>query len=268
MKNIKQFWILTIAALLLVSCGNESTKELEEDQATEDTNVAEPTSEVRTINITSLDGLEITANIYEINADAPVIVLCHQARFNKFEYEGIAQKLNDHGFNCIAIDQRSGGPIANEVNQTNIAASEQGKPTDYLDAEQDIVAAVNYAAENYNGKIVLWGSSYSATLSLYIGIEQDQVDAIIAFSPGNYFKDDRGDLTQILPATSKPMFLTSSKNEAPDITALVANMERSNEQVVFEPEGNGHHGSRALWEHQDGGGEYWIAIENFLEMIK
>ncbi len=29
----------------------------------------------------------------------------------------LAQKLNDRGFNCIAIDQRSGGPIASMPNE-------------------------------------------------------------------------------------------------------------------------------------------------------
>ena len=266
MKYFKHAWILMIVTFLLVGCSSETPTE-DEEQIAEDI-IAEPATGIQSITFPSLDGLEITANLYEIDAEAPVIVLCHQARFNKFEYEGIAQKLNDKGFNCIAIDQRSGGPIANEVNQTNILAGEQGKPTDFLDAEQDIVAAVKYAAENYTGKVVLWGSSYSSTLALYVGIEQDEVDAIVSFSPGNYFKSERGDLTQLLPELEKPFFLTSSKIEAPEVAGLVANMERSEQQVVFAPEGNGHHGSRALWEHQDGGGEYWIAIENFLEMIK
>ena len=194
--------------------------------------------------------------------------MCHQARFNKFEYEGIAQRLNELGFNCIAIDQRSGGPIANMPNETTLAAIEAGKPTDFLDAEQDIVASVNYAAERYNQPVILWGSSYSSTLVLYVGIEHDSVSAVVSFSPGNYFVEERGSLIESLADFDKPLFVTSSKQEATGITALISEMELNKNQVHFEPEGNGHHGSRALWNHQDGGEEYWSAVESFLDRIK
>lgn len=40
-------------------------------------------SESKKVEFHSLDSLMISANIYEISNDAPVILLCHQARFNK-----------------------------------------------------------------------------------------------------------------------------------------------------------------------------------------
>ena len=116
------------------------------------------------IEFPSIDKIPISAHVYEVDPEAPVIVLCHQARFNKSEYDGIAQRLMELGFNSIAIDQRSGGPIANQPNETTLAAMEKDLPTDYLDAEQDIIAAVNYASSRYNKSVILWGSSYSSTL--------------------------------------------------------------------------------------------------------
>jgi len=216
----------------------------------------------------SLDSLDISAKIYEISTESPVIVLCHQAWFNKFEYEGIAQKLNDKGFNCIAIDQRSGGRIANMVNETKLRAIEKNKPTEYLDAEQDIIAAVNYAFHKYNRPVILWGSSYSSTLALYIGIENDKVGAVVSFSPGNYLAEQKGSLIEKLSDFDKPMFITSSKKEIPDIKELLTEMKLNEGQIFFEPNGDGYHGSRALWEHQPGGEEYWQAVVNFLEQLK
>jgi len=220
------------------------------------------------IEFPSLDGLMISANIYEIDKSSPLIVLCHQAMFNKFEYEGIAQKLNEQGFNCIAVDQRSGGPIANQVNETTLRALEKKKGIDYVDAEQDIIATINYVKEKYKGPLILWGSSYSATLAIYIGSNNPKVDAAIAFSPGDYWEDQRGSLTSILKEFSKPLFITSAKMEAEGINKILSEAKLSGNQMYYEPEGMGHHGSRALWEGQIGGAEYWKAITKFLSNLE
>ena len=66
-----------------------------------------------TIRFDASDGVSITADLYLAHADLnkPLIVLCHQAGWSRGEYREIAPKLNALGFNCIAIDQRSGGSI-------------------------------------------------------------------------------------------------------------------------------------------------------------
>jgi len=63
------------------------------------------------------------------------------------------------------------------------------------------------------------------------------------------------------------MFVTSSRREANDLTDLMEQIGLEEHQTQFVPEGNGHHGSRALWMHQDGGDEYWEAVEMFLKEI-
>ncbi len=155
------------------------------------------------MDIPAPDGLNINANIYDVDKDAPVIVLCHQASFNKHEYGGIIERLNDLGFSCIAIDQRSGGPITNKQSWTNIRARQQGLDIDYLDAEQDLVAAVEFATGLYKGKLILWGSSYSSTLALYDGMANNNVDAVVSFSPGDYFALERQSLAEMLPNFKK-----------------------------------------------------------------
>ncbi len=63
-----------------------------------------------TIHLKSADGLLITADSYlphDTNT-APLIVLFHQAGSSRGEYSEIAPRLNELGFNCIAVDQRSG----------------------------------------------------------------------------------------------------------------------------------------------------------------
>ncbi len=220
------------------------------------------------IDFKSLDSLKISAHLYQIDDSSPVILLCHQARFNKFEYAGIAERLNKMGYNCMAIDQRSGGPIGDKQNHTYLRARKLEKSVDYIDAEPDIKAAVLYLNKKFNSKVILWGSSYSSTLALYLAAEMDEVSAVLSFSPGNYMAKKKGSLIDVLSDFKKPMFLTSSKFEANAVSKLLSKHKLTKNQIQFIPEGNGHHGSRALWINQIGGDEYWIAVGLFLKRLK
>jgi len=220
------------------------------------------------IEFNSLDSLTIAAHLYQIDEYSPVILLCHQARFNKFEYAGIADRLNKMGFNCLAIDQRSGGPIGDRQNQTYLRARKLDKGIDYLDAEIDIRASILYLSNKFKSKVILWGSSYSSTLALYLAADMNEVSAVLSFSPGNYMADKKGSLVDVLKDFEKPMFLTSSKSEAKGVSQLINKHKLTKDQIQFIPEGNGHHGSRALWINQIGGEEYWLAVGLFLKQLK
>lgn len=261
MKNIIR---LTLVSLLF-SCSDPK----KEEPVSEPQKIAEEAKPFpEKITFPSLDGVTITANLYHKDNTAPVIVLCHQARFNKFEYVGIAKTLWEKGFNCLAIDQRSGGGIVEEINETNLEAKKQNKPVDFLDAEQDIVAAVNFASKKYGKKIILWGSSYSSVLALYTAIANDSVKAVISFSPGDYFEKEKGSLTKLLGSFTKPMFVTSSKEESKELTAMLSKMKLNESQTQFTPDSAGFHGSRALWKTSENNEEYWKAINAFLDKVK
>ncbi|MBK5208888.1 MAG: dienelactone hydrolase family protein [Flavobacteriaceae bacterium] len=220
------------------------------------------------ISFSSLDGLKISANLFHQNNNFPVILLCHQARYNKAEYDEIAVELYKKGFNLIAIDQRSGGTLFDKENETFVEAEKLGKPTTYLDAEQDIEAAINFAYRKYNQKIILWGSSYSSTLSLYFASSNDKIKAVIAFSPGDYFAEQKGSLKNKLDGFSKPMFATSSSEEAPELTDLLSKIEENKNQIQFIPVEKGKHGSKALWKDNSDNEEYWKALNSFLDVLK
>ncbi|MBF2709595.1 alpha/beta hydrolase [Flavobacterium soyangense] len=220
------------------------------------------------ISFPSIDGLPISANLYHNDNKLPVILLCHQARYNKAEYDEIAVTLYKKGFNLIAIDQRSGGTVNNKENETFVKAIKLGKPTDYLDAEQDIQAAIDFAYKKYNKKIILWGSSYSSALALYFAKSSDKIKAVIAFSPGDYFGEQKKSLKEELVGFSKPMFVTSSSEEAPELTSLLTKMTLNNSQLQFIPKGKGKHGSKALWKNNQDNQEYWTALNAFLDKVK
>src|ERR1041384_2600098 len=114
-----------------------------------------------TVTFHSSDSVTITADWYPAAENAPVILLCHQARFSRGEYKDIAPRLNKFGFNCLAIDQRSGDEVNDVRNETASIAKRSGRKTDYLESEKDIIAAVKYLNDKYRKRIIIWGSAYS-----------------------------------------------------------------------------------------------------------
>ena len=221
-----------------------------------------------TITLTAGDGLEITADTYiKHPKDAPFIILFHQAGCSRGEYLEIAPKLNELGYNCLAIDQRSGNKVNDVENLTSKKAKEAKKDTKFVDAFQDIEAAVNYVQQTFpTTKIIIWGSSYSSSLVLkYAGDNPDNIQGVLAFSPGEYFKSK--DFIQSSAATIKcPSFITSAKGEKGrwwEIHQAIPTKTKA----FYLPSTAGNHGSRALWEKFSDNEGYWEAVKDFLAGI-
>ncbi len=194
------------------------------------------------------------------------MILLHQARFNKSEYKDIALKLNELGFNCLAVDLRSGGDIMDMKNETARQAKDAGLSTEYIDAEGDVVSAVNYMGMRFKDNVILMGSSYSASLALKVANDHKMVDAVIAFSPGEYF-NNAPNVKQAIKGLSKPTFMTSTKEESAEVKKLM-NQVKAKNKVQFIPKSEGTHGARVLWEDDPHQEEYWKALTAFLETIK
>ncbi len=220
------------------------------------------------VEFPSKDGLIISAESYEIDPDKPVILLFHQGGYNKYEYADIAPRLNKMGFNAIAIDQRSGGSFADKQNETFNRAVQNGiESIEFSDADQDIEAAIDYFADAYQQKVIVWGSSYSSSLVLHSAAKNKNVKAVISFSPGDYFGEKLPSLKTVFPKINQPFLVTSSREEADQLMELLHEVDQSDLQLQFIPESEGFHGSRALWIDQQGADEYWAAITKFLEEI-
>lgn len=218
---------------------------------------------ISAVNFAAADGLFISADLYEVAADAPVFILCHQAGFNRTEHSETAQALMERGYNCLTLDQRSGGSLNGEDNQTANRATAEGFPNSFLDAEQDLLAAIDFMVDRYKQPVILLGSSYSGSLSLKIAKEQEDVKAVLAFSPGEYFGNDLN-LKTTITGLNKPTFMTSAKGEAAIVEPL-AEVVNPNQVTHFIPEANGAHGARVLWTEQSFSDEYWTAMNVFLE---
>jgi len=231
-------------------------------------------SEFKQIEFDSLDGLKITADLYMKSSDKtqPFILLCHQAGWSRGEYREIAPKLNSLGFNCMAIDQRSGEAVNGVANETAARAKAAGKGGAFVDAEQDIIAAAKHAQANLaDGKLLLWGSSYSAALVLRVaGEHTDIVDGALSFAPGEYFASQGKSKTWIASSVTKalcPIFITSAKREHKGWKNIFAAI-KADGKAQFLPKTAGNHGSRALWDKFSDSGDYWKAVESFLTQFQ
>ncbi len=223
----------------------------------------------QTITFYAEDSLKITADLYMQHEDktVPFIILFHQAGWSRGEYIETAPKLNALGFNCMAVDQRSGKEVNDIVNQTAKRAEEQDLATNYLDAYPDMVAAIEFARDNYSDdKLIIWGSSYSAALVLHIAGQRKDIDAVMAFSPGEYFKK-AGKPEEWIQNSAKnirvPVFITSAKGEKSYWEEIYRAIP-SKDKIAFLPETEGNHGSRALWSKFDDSETYWEAVKDFL----
>ncbi|MEO1051842.1 MAG: alpha/beta hydrolase [Bacteroidota bacterium] len=224
------------------------------------------------IKFKSKDGLEVVADLYMAHPKtAPFIVLFHQANWSRGEYQEIAPKLNAMGYNCMAVDQRSGGTVNGVKNETKVNAQKALKQTSYVDAIPDMIASIEYAKSNLSeSKLIIWGSSYSSALVLKLaGDMPDAIDAALAFAPGEYFSGQgkpKDFVTQSAKNITKPVFITSAKNEKGSWWKIYEAIPEG-QKHYFLPSSAGNHGSRALWEKFSDSKHYWDAVTAFLESV-
>lgn len=219
----------------------------------------------KTITFKAIDDVNVTADLYLTNnLNAPFIILFHQAMFSRGEYLEIAPKLNILGFNCMAVDQRSGLKVNGIINQTHKDAKSKGKSTKYPDTYPDLEAALNFVKKEYAPKtLIVWGSSYSSSLVFILAAKHPEIAGLLSFSSGEYFKFENKTISDWAKEVNCPVFVTSSKKEAKECYVIFKNAGNE-KNIQFIPEVSGFHGSKALWESKSGNETYWFAVKHFL----
>jgi dienelactone hydrolase len=221
----------------------------------------------KTITFNAQDHLTVTADFYEAGINMPFMVLFHQANYSRGEFKETAPKLNKMGYNCLAVDLRSGNEVNYIKNNTAALAREKKMPVDYLSALADMKAAIDYAYQKKNKPIVIFGSSYSASLCLVLAKNNPKIKAVIAFSPGEYF-DTRFNVRDSIAGLNIPIFVAVSEIENAYMKELFSKVNHKY-LTVFQPKNDaGVHGSKALWDNNPSHNDYWLALMQFIEEIK
>lgn len=157
------------------------------------------------VTLTASDGVKVFGDYYPAPSPKALIVLFHQAGSSAGEYRTIAPRLVAAGYSALAIDQRSGGGMYGR----NRTAAALGKSADYLAAQPDMQAALDWAISK-GVPVAIWGSSYSSALVFPLAAANPgKVKAVLAFSPGEYF-DDKTLVSRAAAKVTIPVYVTSA----------------------------------------------------------
>ena len=221
------------------------------------------------VSFTSADGVRVFGDIYrsEQGASAATVLLFHQSGSDaRGEYAHIAVRLMENGYNVLAIDQRAGGDRFGGVNRTMAGLERQDYS--YCEAYPDLEAALQFAREEgFDGRLAVWGSSYSAALVFQLAVNNpEDVNAVLGFSPASSSMGDcalRPYMKQIaVPAIAlRPI----GELEIESVNAQMNELKASG--VQFHVADPGVHGSSML--NADRVGESteatWTVVLNFLD---
>jgi pimeloyl-ACP methyl ester carboxylesterase len=220
----------------------------------------------RKITFLAADKLEITADLYLFDAGAPYIILFHQENSSRGEYREIAPRLQRLGFNCLAVDLRSGKESNFVQNETAVLTQKNNLPATILDCEKDILAAMNHIEKTtIKNQYILFGSSFSASLAMKAANRNKRVAAVIAYSPGEYFspvsvKDWLKDFDRLI-------YVSSTKREQPFVAELVKDVP-AQVLTIYQPPGDGVRGAPALGSSHPQAGECWMSLMMFINKVK
>ncbi len=220
------------------------------------------------VSFYSQDSLKISADLYLKDYRLPFILLFHQGGSSRGEYNEIAARLMKLDYNCLSVDLRSGSKINYVANETARRAEDGNYPNAFIDARQDIEAAIQYI-KKYNSKpLILFGSSYSASLCLMIANNNEDVKAVIAFSPGEYFRP-KLIVKDEISGIQKPLFISCSSLEYDYVEQLLAGVQEN--FITFYKPGKGEkgvHGAKALWKENESSDSCWLELLMFFKKIR
>lgn len=234
------------------------------------------------------DGIVMTGDLYRApeGTTKPVLVCMHMTASSRGEYREIAPRIVAMGINVLAVDLRCGGEgeVANRrtkvrsgtMNETWKMATEQKKPTAYIDAYPDVVESVKWAHELFpSSRVGLMGSSYSASLALVYAAEHgDQIDAVLSYSPGEYMKP-KWSIADKIKKLDVPAYITCGNTGADSDQAkpVAAAIEKRSRVRAYWPQDEslvGDHGSHALLLKGDNPStqRQWSELEKALAPLK
>ncbi|WP_109830660.1 alpha/beta hydrolase [Reichenbachiella versicolor] len=227
------------------------------------------TQAIEKVTFKSAGGVSVTADLHFSHPKStPVILMFHQAGWSRGEYLEVAPTFNQLGYNCVAVDLRSGNLVNGVRNQTNADAKRLMKPTSYLDAYPDMVAALDFVKSYCDGApIIVLGSSYSASLSIRLSSEYSSISALILFSPGEYFSSagkGRDYIQTLAEKVTVPSLIMSSYDEQENVKLIYAKLSSESKIFFYPIDSPGNHGAKALYTKFYDHKLYWERVMSFL----
>ncbi len=221
----------------------------------------------QTIQFPAADNIILNADYYKLSDSSPFVILLHEEESSRGEFEEIAPRIKKLGYNCLAMDLRYGNKYGYVKNETSAQLKSLGIASKPYDARKDIEAAINYAFSVSHKPVILFGSSFSASLCLLAGEKNPKVKAVIGFSPGEFFGPGIS-IKDSLAGYNKPVFLASSTDESKYLNELVKSIPSVSRTVFSPASGKGLHGAKSLNKACSSSNEYWLALSLFFRELQ
>jgi len=254
--------LVLLAAVALAAC-HSPTGDTAAGDAGNNAATVVPEAQGKPVWLHAIDNLNVKGTYWQAPNPKAIILLFHQAGSSKDEYATIAPKLVEMGYSALAIDQRAGGGMYG-TNET-VQQMPKGWANSMEDAAQDMEGALRWA-EPLGKPVILWGSSYSASLVIPLANSYpDKVKAVLSFSPGEYF-NDKHRIGRAAAALRVPIFITSAPKPDEEAKAkAIADAVPDHLATLYVPTA-GVHGSSTLIAAKDPDGvkANWAAVTAFL----
>lgn len=143
------------------------------------------------IQITTKDCVKIAGDYYSASSKKGILLL-HMMPATKESWAHFSGKLQESGFNVLAIDLRghgkSGGLPAGDLSKAGPDGYRKFSDTEHQSSINDVTASVEFLKEKGISEIYIGGASIGANLALQYVAEHKEINKIILLSAGlNYY---------------------------------------------------------------------------------
>lgn len=220
-----------------------------------------------TVYLYSTDSLLITADEYILSDTLPYLVLLHEQGSSRGEFVNILHRYQKMNFNCLVPDLRNGGNSSYVANETAKRSRNRKYMKKAEDIEGDIRASVEYASRKSKNKVILVGAGANGSLAIKAAKEMDSVKAVIALSPGEFFRSEFN-VEDTIAGIEKPVLVLSSKMEYPYMEQLLSRVDERYKELFTPEDHEGRRGTEALTDKNPSQSEYWLSILLFFKELQ
>lgn len=153
----------------------------------------------RTVRLRTTDDVTIVGTYYPIKQNpAPAVLLIHSVARNRTTWDDFAKLLQHRGMAALAIDLRGHGESTRKLTADGSVTVDfhNFAGGDYLDMLLDVEAAVDWLQaqpEIDRNHIALVGESLGANIVLRYAAINEDLAALVVFSPGINYRNVRTD---------------------------------------------------------------------------
>jgi pimeloyl-ACP methyl ester carboxylesterase len=156
------------------------------------------------------DGLKIVGDYYDLATSKKGVLLLHMMPENRKSWFDLAIKLEDLGFQVLAIDLRGHGESSfGPDGYKNFSNEDHQKSILDIEAGIDFFKALEILPES----IILGGASIGANLALWYASENEAIKKIFCLSPGIDYRGIKPLEFVFKLKSSQKIFIASSEDD-------------------------------------------------------